>query len=75
MQALRSGYRTINDKKFSLKKENPLTGIDECHITNRCSKDSSLKSRRPRFEKNCGLRFQMNIIILRVAKRHQQNQT
>src|ERR1041385_8887013 len=55
-------------KNFSLIKENPLTGIRAYHITTRCSKDSSRKSRRPRFEKNRGIRFQMIHIILRVAK-------
>ena len=70
----RVAVRTIRDKKFSLRKENPLTGTDECHITTRCSKDSSRKSRRPRFEKNLGIRFQMKTIVLRVAKRHHQNQ-
>ena len=67
----------LNDKaikNFSLTKENPLTGMSECHITIRCSKDSFRKSRRPRFEKNRGFRFQMRIIILRVVKRHHQNQ-
>src|SRR5215216_6302064 len=68
----------LNDetlKNFSLIKENPLTGIRECPITTRCSKDSSRKSRRPRFEKNRGIRFQMKTSILRVAKRQYQNQT
>ena len=67
----------LNDKaikNFSLTKENPLTGMGECHITIRCSKDSYRKSRFPRFEKNRGFRFEMIIIILRVAKRHHQNQ-
>src|SRR5947199_615532 len=40
----------------------------------RCSKDSSRKGRRPRFEKNRGTRFQMATIILRVAKSQHQNQ-
>ena len=61
-------------KNFSLRKENPLTCIRECHITTRCLKDSSRKSRRPRFEKNRGIRFRMKTGILRVAKRHHQNQ-
>src|ERR1051325_330783 len=67
----------LNDetlKNFSLLKENPLTGIHECHITTRCSKDSSRKNRHPRFEKNRGIRFQMMTIILRVAKSHHENQ-
>ena len=74
MQTVRSGCWTIKQKNFSLREENPLTGIREYHITSRCSKDSSLKSRHPRFEKNRGFRFQMRIIILRVVKRHQQKQ-
>src|SRR5262245_44403284 len=48
--------------------------MGECHITTRCLKDSSRKSRCPRFEKNRGFRLQMTIIILRVAKRQHQNQ-
>ena len=59
---------------FLTRKENPLTGIRACHTTIRCLKDSSRKGRRPRFEKKRGFRFQMTIIILRVAKRHDQNQ-
>jgi len=74
VQALPGEYRKVKRKNFSLRKENPLTGIDECHITTRCSRDSSLKGRRPRFEKNHGLRFQMTTIILRVAKSQHQNQ-
>ena len=67
----------LNDKRtknFSLRKENPLTGIDECHITIGCSKDSSRKGRRRRFEKNRGIRFPMTIIILRVEKNQHQYQ-
>src|SRR5205807_407074 len=74
VQALPGEHRKVKRKNFSLRKENPLTGIDECHITTRCSKDSSRKGRRPRFEKNHGLRFRMTTIILRVAKSQNQNQ-
>lgn len=67
----------LNDetlKNFALLKENPLTGIRECHITTRCSKDSYRKSRHPRFEKNRAIRFQMKPSILRVANIQHQNQ-